>query len=379
MPYITVRQTPRSHQVTYEDVLFGRVPFKNNDVRTSNGGTTTFLVDRQVTIDHHMRLVNIQDLIRSLNAFNQAYADLIAVEDKSTLYRTFHIPKKSGGYRQINEPSPELMNALRTLVSLFEDKFNALYHTSAFAYVKGRCTIDAVKRHQYNRSRWFLKTDFSDFFGSTTPEFLYSMLSMIFPFSEVVRWRNGADALKCALSLCFLNGGLPQGSPASPMLTNLMMIPIDHRICNELIREKYIYTRYADDILVSGRGSFDHQGMVRFIEGVLADFHAPFRIKPEKTRYGSSAGRNWNLGVMLNGDNKITIGRKNKEYLKAACNSYVNDKKNNVAWDYHDINVLLGKISYYRMVEPDYIKGFIDHFNQKKNVNLMRMLRDDIR
>lgn len=379
MPYITVRQTQRTHQVTFEDILFDRVPFKNNDARTSNGGTVTFLVDRQKTIDAHRRLVNIQDLIRSLNAFNEACADLIAVEDKSTLYRTFHIPKKSGGYRQINEPCPDLMNALRALVSLFEDRFNALYHTSAFAYVKGRCTIDAVRRHQKNRSRWFLKTDFSDFFGSTTQEFLYSMLSRIFPFSEVVQSRTGAEALRKALSICFLNGGLPQGSPASPMLTNLMMIPIDHTLCNELIRQGYIYTRYADDILISGRGSFDHQEMCRYIEGVLANFNAPFRIKPQKTRYGSSAGRNWNLGVMLNSQNEITIGRRNKEYLKAACNSYVNDKQKNTPWDYHDVNVLLGKISYYRMVEPDYIKGFIDHFNQKKGVNLMRMLRDDIR
>lgn len=379
MPYITVRQTPRSQQITFEDILFGRVPFKDNDVRVSNGGTVTFLVERQQTIDQHRRLVNVQDLIRTLNAFNSAFASVIDVEDKNALYRTFHIPKKSGGYRQINEPSTELMGALRTLVSIFEEKFNALYHTSAFAYVKGRCTIDAVKRHQANQSRWFLKTDFSDFFGSTTPEFLYDMLSRIFPFSDVVQSGAGADALRKALSVCFLNGGLPQGSPASPMLTNLMMVPIDHQLCNELLKQGYIYTRYADDILISSRGTFDYQKMCEYIESVLAKFGAPFRIKPQKTRYGSSAGRNWNLGVMLNSQNEITIGRKNKEYLKAACNSYVNDKQHNTPWDYHDINVLLGKISYYRMVEPEYIKGFIEHFNQKKGVNLMRMLRDDIR
>ena len=377
MPYITVMQTQRNHQVTFEDILFDRVPFFNNNPVSKSGGTVTFLVERGDTIEKYRRRFNIQQLITILEAFNAANKSLFEAERRS-LYHTFYIPKRSGGYRKIDEPLPDLMMALRLLKSIFEEHFGALHHTSAFAYVRGRSAVDAVKKHQMNKSRWFLKTDFSNFFGSTNEDFVWNMIAKIFPFSEVAKVETGRDALRKALSLCFLDGGLPQGTPISPLLTNIIMVPIDHKLTNDLVKNGYVYSRYADDILISHRESFQYKDVCMYMSEVLKSFGAPFALKPEKTRYGSSAGRNWNLGVMLNKDNKITIGRKNKEYLKAACNSYVVDKRNKVDWDIHDVLVLRGKISYYKMVEPDYIEQFIRWFNEKNNVNLLKMLREDL-
>lgn len=377
MPYITVMQTFKGHQVTFEDILFDRVPFFNNPTGTSSG-TVTFFTDNTDTVRKYMSTINVQGLIVALETFNQSHEDLFQA-NRESLYNTFYIPKRSRGYRKINEPLPPLMEALRQLKAILEERFNILYHTSAFAYIKKRSPVDAVKKHQRNKSRWFLKTDFSNFFGSTTEDFLWRMVSMIFPFSEVVKTERGAGALRKALSLCFLDGGLPQGTPISPTLTNLMMIPLDHRMTNDLVKRGYVYSRYADDITISHRENFDYTRVCKYIEDTLTRFGAPFSIKDEKTRYGSSSGRNWNLGVMLNKDNEITIGRKNKEYLKAACNSYVRDKKNNVSWDPHDVSVLRGKIAYYKMVEPGYMEKFIAWFNEKNNVNIIRMLREELR
>lgn len=377
MPYITVMQTQRNHQVSFEDILFDRVPFFNNNPVFKNGGTVTFLVEKEDTIEKYRKRVNVQQLIKLLEAFNAAHEYLFNAERRS-LYHTFYIPKRSGGYRKIDEPLPDLMSALRQLKTIFEAHFGALHHTSAFAYVKGRSAVDSVKKHQMNKSRWFLKTDFSNFFGNTNEDFVWQMITKIFPFSEVVKSASGSNALRKALSLCFLDGGLPQGTPISPLLTNIVMVPIDHRLTNDLVKKGYVYSRYADDILISHRESFEYKDVCSYMSDILKMFGAPFALKPEKTRYGSSAGRNWNLGVMLNKENKITIGRKNKEYLKAACNSYVIDKRNKTPWDVHDILVLRGKISYYKMVEPDYIEQFIRWFNEKNNVNLLKMLREDL-
>ena len=110
----------------------------------------------------------------------------------------------------------------------------ALYHTNAFACVRGRSTIDALKRHQLNESKWFLKLDFADFSAAPHLQFVLDMLSRLFPFSELVKFTAGRDELEKALSLCFLNGGLPQGTPISPFITNVMMIAIDHKISNSL-------------------------------------------------------------------------------------------------------------------------------------------------
>lgn len=377
MPYITAMQTPKSRQLTFEDILYNRQPPAPPKNAHGGTGTVTYFVHRPETIERLLRRVDVRSLIIDLESFISKYYKLWSVE-RSSLYRRFHIPKRSGGLRQIDAPNPELMNALRELKTIFEQRFGALYHTSAFAYVPGRSTVDAIRRHQQNGSRWFLKTDFSNFFGSTTQEFLFGQLSQIFPFSEVVKQLAGEQALMCALNLCFLDGGLPQGTPISPFLTNLMMIPFDHRVSNALAKQGYVYTRYADDILISHFSSFDHNAVVNFLGEALQAIEAPFEIKPTKTRYGSNAGSNWNLGVMLNKDNQITIGRKKKENLKAACFSFIRDLKSNVHWDPHDVCVLSGNLAYYKMIEPDWVDGFIRWFNEKHGVNLKRMIRDEL-
>lgn len=377
MPYVTIQQQPIYHQITFDEILDGAIDLSRMVVPNITNTRTHY---RRELKNSFLERFDFNSMINILKQYNTQYASLFEVDRKS-LYKTFYIPKKSGGLREINAPVPELMEALRQLKSIFETNMFALYHTSAFAYVKGRCTIDSIKRHQQNQSKWFAKLDFSDFFGSTTEEFVISMFSLIFPFSEIVKRNDGLEALKKALSLCFLNGGLPQGTPISPTITNIMMIPIDHQLCNKLRKmdERYVYTRYADDILISSKIGFDCNGLQDYILDVLKRFGAPFCLKKEKTRYGSSAGRNWNLGVMLNKDNEITIGHQKKKNFKAMCCNYVCDKKNGVSWDLHDVQVFAGLLSYYRMIEKDYINYVIEHNNKKFGVNIEALIKEDLR
>lgn len=377
MPYITVAQSPAYHQITFEEIISGAVNM--NAMVNSNETNTRTYFSRNLR-PAFLERFDFPAMIESLENFNEQNSTLFDVP-RETLYTTFHIPKKSGGLREINAPVPELMNALRNLKTIFETKMFAKYHTAAFAYVPGRSTIDAIKRHQRNDSHWFLKTDFSNFFGSTTPEFLRYSLSLIFPFSEIVKSQRGRDALDKALSLCFLHGGLPQGTPISPMFTNLMMIPIDHKIYNSLRDfngQSFVYTRYADDSLISSRKDFDYAQIINFINSTLADFRAPFQIKNEKTRYGSRAGSNWNLGLMLNKDNEITIGYKNKQRFRAMINNYILDRQNGTTWDLHDVQILRGLINYYRMVEEQYVDSVIQHNNEKYHTDVMRSIHEDL-
>lgn len=285
-------------------------------------------------------------------------------------------------YRRIDAPKDELSNALRQLKTIFEERFNALYHTSAFAYVKRRSTLDAVKRHQANESKWFGKYDLTNFFGSTTVDFVMKMFSMVFPFSEVVKHSVGKSALETAISLCMLNGGLPQGTPISPLITNIMMIPVDFKLANGLRdfnNQRYIYTRYADDFLVSSKYDFKFKEIEQFIVDTLASFDAPFTIKAEKTRYGSSAGSNWNLGVMLNKDNNITVGYEKKRKFQAMLASYVKDRQNGNPWDLSDIRIMEGYRNYYRMVEGETIDKLVAHVGNKLGVDIVELIKEDLR
>lgn len=382
MIYVTTRQGPRFRQVSLWDDLFDNpedlsapetFPFNPTNTRTT--------VRRDIPVERYGDM--IRGYISDLNEFNTRNSRFLE-NDLHDFYYSFSIPKRSGGLRRINAPNAELSAAQRELASLFRDKFGVLYHTSAFAYVKKRSTIDAIKRHQSNESRWFLKLDLHDFFGSTTPDFVFNMFRKIWPFAGIVTM-GGGEALKKALSICFLDGGLPQGTPISPLLTNIMMIPIDHEISNQLRsfsdgqrNVRFVYTRYADDMLISSKVDFKYRPVIDTICGIFGLFSAPFCLNNDKTRYGSSAGSNWNLGVMLNKDNKITIGHKNKDYLRAMLCTYTNDRRGGRPWELSDVQHLAGKISYYKMVEPDAVDGIIAKHNAKFDVDVMQCIKSDL-
>lgn len=367
MPYITIKLRPKEQQISFDDILNGiqESVFERDNENTHD--TRTDFKER--TPEKILERTDILEMINTLRNFNSKYKHLIETEDKSTLYRSFKIPKRSGGLRQIDAPQEELMAALKELKYIFENKLFASYHTSAFAYVKGRSTIDAVRRHQRNKSRWFLKLDFHNFFGSTTPDFVMSQLKTIFPFNEIIANYYGKPELEKALSLCFLNGGLPQGTPISPTLTNLMMIPTDHCIAKVTrdMTPHLVYTRYADDIILSSDISFKWSDVQEKIIDIIKQFNAPFTLNTSKTRYGSSAGRNWNLGVMLNANNEITVGHARKKAFKAMIFSFMNDFNNNIMWDLGDVQHFLGLISYYKMVEPKNIDNILKTYSKKFN------------
>lgn len=367
MVYITVRQNMREKQVSWEDVLFDEVT--ENDFAQCNSPWTGTITRRVEKVDEkYLRKINVDGMIRKLEKFNEENADLF-VKDRMSLYRHFKIPKKTGGLRQIDAPKDELQSQLSRLSRMLTDDFGLLYHTAAFAYVKGRSIVDCVSKHKKNESKWYLKTDFSGFFPNTTLDYTMKMMSMIFPMSEVCKSEKGYNALKTALSLGFLNGGLPQGTTLSPALTNIISIPMDHALFNALAKKNIVYTRYADDMHISAVNKFPYKDVVNLIRETLKEFGAPYELKDEKTHFGSRAGRNWNLGLMVNKDNNITVGYRNKKYFKAAMTNLILDTKNGKLWDVGDVMHLRGQLSFYEMVEPEYFKGTLKRLGEKWNVN----------
>lgn len=376
MVYITTKASPRYHQISIEEYLFG-----TDDIPEDPGWDSTGTVTRKretlsgVYLGEN-RLVEIANLTNSLRQFNEATAE-IRKAPRNSLYREFYIPKKSGGLRKIDAPVDDLKDCLRKLQKILEGVPTQGYHTSAFAYIEGRCPRDAMVKHQQNRSMWFAKFDLHDFFGSTTPEFLTKMLSMVYPYSVVLDSSYG-NALTTALDLCFKDGGLPQGTPISPYLTNLMMIPIDYELSNWCRERRMVYTRYADDFQISSRNCFPFREVEEHIREVLREFGAPFQINSSKTRYGSRAGSNWNLGMMLNKDNEITIGRQKKKQFENMLFSYAKDRTNGIRWEEHDIRVLDGLRSHYKSIEGEVIDRIVSHVGSKVGVDIPAAICEDL-
>lgn len=378
MPYFVTKAPPRFHQLSVDEYLF--------EDRAVNGFTALCETE---TVTRYWKSIpetvrasyNIPLAIQALANFNRIHEDLFKAE-RTTLYHTFYIPKRSGGSRRIDQPLPELMSALYELRHLFETVFHAdmLYHTAAFAYVQKRNTVKLVKKHQQNASVWFAHYDFHNFFGSVTLDFLMRMLTMIYPFSEVVATLGGHDQLKQALSLCFLNGGLPQGTPISPMLTNIMMIPLDHKFNNRIQafgKQNYVYTRYADDISISSRKPFDYKKVEAEIVESLQALQAPLELNAKKTSYGNNKGSNWMFGMMLNAENNITIGWKNIKAFRSTLNTYLYDRSQGAIWPLDRVQSLSGLISYYNMIDERWVESILDVYNKKYHTSVQYCLKQD--
>ena len=287
--------------------------------------------------------------------------------DTSEHYRHFQIPKKSNPnkMRQIDAPDDYLSNIQTMYKEQIENQLQVLPHKAAHAYVKNCSTITAMQAHQKNNSKWYLQIDLKDFFNSINGEWLKDQLLQVFPFPYI-----GEENLNKIIHVSLLNGTLPQGSHLSPLLTNLAMVPIDYTLTEELHNFKghhYVYTRYADDITISCKEKFDPNEILDVIKSIFRTFDVPFRINNDKTRFGSTAGRNYHLGIIVNKDNQLSVGHEKNQKFRAMIYNFctVGDY-----WEIHDVQKMLGLISYYKAIEPDFVKKTLDKYGNKYGIDI---------
>lgn len=374
MPYVVTYKPPKGKETSLDQILFCEAVDTARRERLYPGTVTRrydSLPSGLYTADDVRRLTGKLNALPHMSCWYP--------HSMKSQYQIFTIPKRSGGQRTICAPRARLYLDQVNLRTLFQNDFAALYHTSAFAYCKGRSIKHCIARHQANQSRWFLKLDFEDFFGNTKKEFVMRQLEKIAPFSEVMLDPVGRETLAKAIDICFLNGGLPQGTPISPMLTNLVMIPFDYAISNLLHKHGFVYTRYADDIQISHRNQFNPCKIVNLVKIVMREQQLPYKIKSEKTRFGSSSGRNWNLGLMLNGENHITIGHKEHKRMKARIHNFMMDEINSKPWPLSEVQRLAGQLAYFESIEPHNAAHMVFVLDQKLNTSFHKLLRAAIR
>lgn len=364
--YLTVykQNNPNTQTFDYNNIMNNQteyipVTYYKTTWNITNPTTRTDLNEAQRS--HITQAENT--IILEVNTLRRTYGE---ATDLSQYYRTFKIPKHSGGLRTINAPKYPLMDDLSRIKDIFEKVVKCLSHDCAYAYTKNRSIKHELERHQKNNSNWYLKIDLKDFFPNCSPEFIYNQLIQLYPFYYFSGLAK--NSLKYIINLCCLNNELPQGTPMSPLLTNLLMVPYDYQINQVLKRgtgEHYVYTRYADDILISSKSKFDYQKIINILKGSLR----PFQIKEEKTRFGSKNGRNWNLGLMLNKDNNITLGYRKKKLLNAMLNNFLNDYTDGNRWSKEDTYSLQGQIGYLKHIEPEYAEYIIEKYSRKYDIN----------
>lgn len=169
-----------------------------------------------------------------------------------------HAIDKRGPYRSdvrqkrmLHIPSGDTMALQRKiLVRILHD---LKVHGAVAGFEKGMSPARNASAH--TRQAVILKMDLVDFFGSTKAE-------RILEYYRGIGWDE-----ECATILTRLTtheGGLPQGAPTSPALSNRVNYLLDEEITKWAVYRKATYTRYADDITISF--PLDYPRRVRGIE-----------------------------------------------------------------------------------------------------------------
>jgi retron-type reverse transcriptase len=243
-------------------------------------------------------------------------------------YRTFTIPKGKKR-RTINAPKV----ALKVIQKWFGFHLaEALkLHDAVYGFVKGRSAVDAASIHC--GADWVYSVDIENFFPSTPHK------KIIHALQEIGYPAHGAEIIA---KLCCYNGGLAQGSPASPVLSNLVFHNIDVELDVVAKSHELCFTRYADDIVFSGKGNF------------------PDEIKPKVRKIIESRG--WKIalakehlakrpdrlkvhGLLVNGKKpRLTKGYRNRirAFRHLLCKGII---------DVKDLMWMKGHISYASSVE----------------------------
>lgn len=355
MPYLTyiVRDTVNTpHRQTIKELLMSAAGYEDDTPHQRYSKNFYKTRTHFITHPREVNLNNLYDLLAT--PFTKEYTE-------------FRIPKHSGGTRLIEAPIGTLKELQANIAHTLLHQYRILPHNSAYAYTHGRSAYDSLVTHQINNARWFLKIDVKDFFPSISKEVLLEQLPKVYPFNLIP-----PTQLETLVDIATNERGvLPQGSPLSPMLSNMIMVEFDLRLSNKIRdfnKQRYTYTRYADDLLISCPYTFKFEDMVDLIEELFKTHNLPFRINRDKLRYASKAGRNWNLGLMYTHDQRITVGTKRKKKIHSLVNSFVNEQ-----WGKQETQELLGQLAYLKNVEPEYHKALIDKYETKYNVNIKEM------
>ena len=117
-------------------------------------------------------------------------------------------------------------------------------------------------------------------------------------------WRG--EELAILMRLCVFRGGLPQGAPTSPCLSNLVNYPLDDRLAKLCRSSRATYTRYGDDMTFSWAEHEMPGGFRAAVEDLLG--WAGYEVQPSK---------GWNClpvsarpivtGVVLRGGGRIGV------------------------------------------------------------------------
>jgi RNA-directed DNA polymerase len=218
-------------------------------------------------------------------------------------YSIAHIPKRSGGTRTLHIPDPQTKHLQRRMLRRLFAGLKS--HSAAIGFEAGLSIVDAARPHVGQAV--VIRLDVVDFFATTT-------VQRVADYFRSIGWDEQAAQLLVRLTTHA--GGLPQGAPTSPRLSNLVNSLLDAQLAGFARTRRGQYTRYADDLTLSFRRISGKRirGAIKQIGRILAghgyQLHLDRKLHIRRRHQQQKV-----LGLVVNSG--VRLSRKNRRWLRA--------------------------------------------------------------
>lgn len=196
-------------------------------------------------------------------------------------------------------------------------------HAAVYSYRKGVSARDAVVQHAH--SRHFFVTDIEAFFSSLTREVVRET---IVNAMETIPISDLPEHLEHVLDLMCVDGKVPVGFSTSPGLSNAALYPFDVAFQARCEQLGLIYTRYADDIVLSaGERATVEAGENALTDLLAAMFGDKLRLHRGKSKYLQVGGKIKLLGMVLLPNGTISVDATVKQEIETMLHLYLKDRQ----------------------------------------------------
>ncbi|MXY08890.1 MAG: RNA-directed DNA polymerase [Rhodothermaceae bacterium] len=300
-------------------------------------------------------------------------------------YHNFSITRRNGRKRKISAPN----RSLKYIQRIIHETLSKLYwpDTTVHGFVSQRSTITNAKTHLARK--YVLNADLKDFFQTITrPRIIARLKVAPYELQPPV-----------AVLIGFLatdgDGQLPQGSPCSPVIANIMAASMDTQLKELCKKLRCTYTRYADDLTISTDCEPFPPEIARYpsaagtVQVVLGDSFLDiienngFQINHMKSRLQNHWTRQICTGLVVNRE-KLSLPRSYKRRLRALIHNWkslgwekaakrMHEKEYRPLFHNRDrfVHHVYGRINYMRMIYG------VDYIGAKKLLSALEEIPKD--
>lgn len=278
-------------------------------------------------------------------------------------YFNFEIPKKSGGSRRISAPKKQLKQLQVWVLKNILSRMGAT--EEAHGFIRNRSIVTNARLHV--GSDIIVNIDLKDFF----PSIHFGRVKGLFCSLGYSEQQATVFALICTCAPAqevemdgvkyFVHQGrriLPQGSPASPAISNLIAYKLDKKIKGLTQLLGFAYSRYADDLSFSADKEQELQ-LPKLIGCLKAIVRSEgFEVHPNKTHIMRKGNRQEVTGIVVN--EKPAVSRQKLHRFRALLHNLLMNGWKDQHWGQAPnlIHAVEGYIRFIKMVDTEKSEKF---------------------